>query len=91
MKYLPNVLTLQILLHSYSIASPFEPDPRQAPAVKEAFSFLLREDLIKLDTDKDDVYRTTNRANALIRHIMGTPLPEQHWLIPERLKHNGKS
>lgn len=72
---------LELLLHCYY--SP-EAHPRvSAPAIKEGISYLVREKMITPVYGKGpDIYTTTDKGEAFIKHLMTIPFPVIRWEFP---------
>lgn len=79
-KFTPS--DIEVLIHCHSFA---EPHPRlEAPAVKEAICYFLKEDLIAPDNKKEHLFWTTDRGKKLVKMLCETPLPTliQYWKDP---------
>ena len=67
---------IEVLLHYHTSQTPH---PREdAPAVKEATKRFVCMGLIELVDGKH--YITTDRGDAFIKVLCGTPLPTQAWI-----------
>lgn len=76
---LPNVVTMEFLLHSYHSSLPY---PRPYPTHLEGRDWLLVNGLIRTDPCRADVYDCTPRGNLLVRMLLDTPLPELKYVDP---------
>lgn len=78
---LPNVVTLQVLLHTY--CSP-EPYPNDAPSYVRAYAWLHSNDLIKLEVsdnaDGKSYWKIMPRGYALVRKLMDQRLPVEQTI-----------
>lgn len=72
---------LELLLHCYY--SPEPHDRLWAPAIKEGVEYLLREGMISA-TEQVGRYKTTDKAEAFIKHLMAVPFPQAKWIVPSR-------
>lgn len=75
----------QMLLHYYAIAEPYaahDPGHANSLAVKDYTDELLESDLIRHDPSSGSGYRTTDRGEAMVDHIVNLPLPEKVWRMP---------
>lgn len=77
---IPNVLTLQMLLHYYAIAQEW-PANGSAPET-EAQRWLMNEQLIRSDPQSGSGFTATEKGRTLISHILQLPMPVQRWEIP---------
>jgi hypothetical protein len=77
---IPNILTLQMLLHYHAIAAPW---PQvEAPACVDAQRWLMSNDLVKSSARSASNFQTTEKGDALIKHILQTPMPIRRWEVP---------
>lgn len=77
---------LELLLHCYY---SLEPHPRyDAPAIVEGTEFLLRNEMIEERSFEprtmQTTYIATDKGVAYIKHLMQTPFPIAHWIIPQK-------
>jgi hypothetical protein len=70
---------LEFLLHCYY--SPEPHDRVKAPAIEEARSYLLEQEMIQTTTS-NFVYNVTPRGEAYIKYILEVPFPERCWVMP---------
>lgn len=69
---------LEVLLHCFYSPAPH---PRfNAPAIKEGVEYLLKNGMIF--HHQGDVYRSTEKGDAFINHLMSIPFPVAQWTIP---------
>ncbi len=71
-------LTLEVLLHSYFSAAPFERHATES--AKEARARLFRNNMI----DREDEHcQATERGRFFIKHLLSVPFPVMSFHIPE--------
>lgn len=74
---------ITIMFECYACANPganMRLEQWNSPAAEEVRSLLLNKGLI------DDELRVTPRGVAWVKFICATPLPEQTWILPDRVK-----
>jgi hypothetical protein len=78
-------LEIELLLHVYARAGEIE--NRDAPAVRDALTNFLRDDLIALKQVHEPgrhPFEIMPRGEALVGHLCDVPLPVSHWARPQR-------
>lgn len=77
---------LELLLHCYYSTGPH---PRaEAPAIREGTEYLAKNGMIE---KRHDLWRTTEKGEAYIAHLMQVPFPEARWVIPATPNTEGES
>lgn len=71
----PNHIEVLLHYHCFTDKHPNE----DAPAVKAALDFFLKEDILRLS--KGD-FTTTERGKAFVTMLCTTPLPTKVWVNP---------
>lgn len=77
-------LQINLLLHYYAIAAPFDPQRDDAPAVRTQLTELLMLGLIDPDAGSPSLYRVTDKGRAHVEALCSLPLPECKWTTPPR-------
>jgi hypothetical protein len=86
-------LQIEILLHYWSRAEDYRQGDFSAPAVREAIDWFMHEGMLErnMSADRLTSYRTTDRAQAWIRHVTDLPLPTMTWVIEAARPNNPNS
>lgn len=79
---MPMTITdLAILLHYHCCAESY-PNVTALACQSSVHKWVELGMLEALSEPRPNVFKTTERAKALIEHILKTPMPEQNWLVP---------
>ncbi len=74
-------LTIQMLMHFFSIKTPFINE--EMPAQQEIIALFLRHDVIVVNAEQE-CYETTEKGNAWVESILAVPIPIKKiiWVNP---------
>lgn len=80
-------LELSILIHYMGHADDFRGGDLSAPAVREAMSAFVDDELLELNHeampgDGRAAYRLTSRGVFFVEALCAMPLPVQKWVMP---------
>ena len=76
-------LQIEILSHYHCCTTDYRDGDFSAPAVRGAIDAFRDEyGLLEADGGSRRTYRTTERAEAYLAHLMSVPLPVAVWTIP---------
>ena len=81
-------LIINIILHYYARANDFREGDLSAPAVGDAVSFLLEEQIIDHNTAGEgkipyQKYKITERGEAYVKKIKAIGFPVQKWVYED--------